>query len=177
MPAKGKEYQHDWYLAHRESEIAKALVRMKVRYEEHGEEIRAYEKDYRVKNLDKLKTYDRERYPARRDDSLVRSRLWDVEHPGVVSARVREWQKANPEIVAEYRRKSKAKRRVLGFIPLNEPFDGCEGHHQDKEYVWYVPHWLHRSVYHNVWTGQGMEEINALVYQWLSGQERVGLAI
>src|SRR5664280_1873675 len=26
-----------------------------------------------------------------------------------------------------------AVRRILGFVPLNEPFDGGEGHHIDKE--------------------------------------------
>lgn len=67
-------------------------------------------------------------------------------------------------------RKKTAKRRALGFIPLNEPFEGCEGHHMNTEYVYYVPYWLHRSIYHNIWTGKGMKEINEKVILWLAGK-------
>ena len=59
-------------------------------------------------------------------------------------------------------------RRGLAFVPLNTRFDGCEGHHIDKEHVIYVPRKIHRSVRHNIWTGLGMEQINALVLKWLA---------
>ena len=65
------------------------------------------------------------------------------------------------------RTKSRAKRRQLGFIPLNEPFEGAEGHHIDFEYVVYIPEQLHTSISHNVWTGKGMNDINAKVLDWL----------
>jgi len=64
-----------------------------------------------------------------------------------------------------------AKRRTLGFIPLNEPFDDCEGHHVDSRYVIYMPHKLHRSVYHRQSDGRGMAEINALAFDFLFKQE------
>jgi hypothetical protein len=64
-------------------------------------------------------------------------------------------------------RKQKAKRRLLGFNPLNSPFPGCEGHHINKDDVIYEPKKLHRSVPHNVWTGRGMVEANALAGQYL----------
>lgn len=60
-----------------------------------------------------------------------------------------------------------AVRRILGFVPLNEPFDGCEGHHIDKEHIVYIPKELHRSISHNVFTGWNMAEINALVLSWI----------
>jgi hypothetical protein len=69
------------------------------------------------------------------------------------------------------RRKVKAKRRDLGFVPLNEPLLGCEGHHVDKEQVIHMPKKLHRSVYHNHYTGQGMAKINAIAYNFLFKQE------
>lgn len=77
---------------------------------------------------------------------------WDLNHPGAHTKRGKKWN---------------AKRRSLGFIPLNEWFPGCEGHHMNKWYVYYIPYWLHRSVWHNQWTGQGMKEINAKVIYWL----------
>lgn len=65
-------------------------------------------------------------------------------------------------------RKSHAKRRVLDFIPMNQPFDGCEGHHINQRDVIYIPYKLHHSVSHNVWTGKNMERINALATSWLT---------
>lgn len=66
------------------------------------------------------------------------------------------------------RRKRYAKRRVLGFIPLNSWFLGCEGHHINKTDVIYLPRKLHRSVSHNQWTGRGMTQMNALAGAFLT---------
>jgi hypothetical protein len=51
---------------------------------------------------------------------------------------------------------------------LNQPFDGSEGHHTDRERVVFIPKELHRSVGHNVWTGRNMDKINTMAYQWLA---------
>lgn len=63
---------------------------------------------------------------------------------------------------------SHARRRILGFIPLNKPFTGCEGHHIDNEQVIYIPKELHRSVYHRQSDGYGMAQINVLATSWLT---------
>jgi hypothetical protein len=65
-------------------------------------------------------------------------------------------------------RKSRAKRRVLGFNPLNSPFLGCEGHHIDQNDVIYIPKNLHQSVKHCLSTGRNMEKMNALAGQYLT---------
>ena len=65
-------------------------------------------------------------------------------------------------------RRSKAQRRALGFIPMNQPFVGCEGHHLNQTDVIYIPKALHRSIGHNVFTGRNMAEINAKACQWLT---------
>ena len=65
--------------------------------------------------------------------------------------------------------KSHAKRKALGFVPLNARFEGCEGHHIDNERVIYMPRAIHRSVYHNQNTGRGMAQMNALALEWLAG--------
>jgi hypothetical protein len=67
--------------------------------------------------------------------------------------------------------KQNAKRRSLGFIPLNSSFNGCEGHHVDNEQVIYLPHKLHRSIYHRQSDGYGMAKINAVAYNFLFKQE------
>jgi hypothetical protein len=72
-------------------------------------------------------------------------------------------------------RRAKAKRRTLGFVLLNEPFPGCEGHHVDKEQVIYMPKELHRSVYHRQSDGRSMAKMNAIAYSFLKQEvERTG---
>lgn len=69
----------------------------------------------------------------------------------------------------EANRKHQFKHRQLGFIPLNDSFCDCESHHIDKEHVVFIPKGMHRGVYHNIWTGQGMREINAIAFEYLKG--------
>jgi hypothetical protein len=94
---------------------------------------------------------------------------WDPlhRHERVVSAR--RWQKKNPEKVREANRKHCAKRRALGFNPLNASFAGAEPHHVNQVDVIYVPAALHDSVWHNVWTGKNMEQMNKLAFAYLGG--------
>jgi hypothetical protein len=64
--------------------------------------------------------------------------------------------------------KSKSKRRSLGFIPLNSFHKGDEFHHQDKMgYGIYMDKEAHKSIYHNIFTGKGMDEMNALAWNYL----------
>jgi len=67
--------------------------------------------------------------------------------------------------------KDNSKRRKMGFVPLNKPFIGCEGHHVDKEQVIYMPKELHQSIYHRQSDGRGMAKINAIAYNFLFKQE------
>jgi hypothetical protein len=67
--------------------------------------------------------------------------------------------------------KDSAKRRTLGFHPLNAWFPGCEGHHVDSELVIHMPKKLHRSVWHRQRDGRGMAAINAVAYNYLFKQK------
>ncbi|MCK4329913.1 hypothetical protein KAX02_08725 [candidate division WOR-3 bacterium] len=64
--------------------------------------------------------------------------------------------------------KCNSKRRGLESISLNKPFPGSEFHHIDKEHGIHIPKELHRSIYHNVWTGEGMEDINAIAFGYIT---------
>lgn len=79
-----------------------------------------------------------------------------------------KWHAEHPESMALARRKIKAKRRVLGFNPLNSPFPNCEGHHINDRDVIYIPEDMHKSVRHNIWTGRNMDKINALAGVFLT---------
>lgn len=60
-------------------------------------------------------------------------------------------------------------RREFGFIPLNDKFAGSDAHHLDEEFVVYIPHELHNSIYHSVTKDINMEEINALALNFVYG--------
>jgi hypothetical protein len=68
-----------------------------------------------------------------------------------------------------------AKRKQFGFIPLNEPFEGCEGHHIDFQRVIYIPKELHRSIWHSVILGVNMKEINEIAFDYLKMGNKAGI--
>jgi hypothetical protein len=92
------------------------------------------------------------------------SKQWKMTHPEEVREYRRDWYRNHPEKAREM----KAKRRLLGFNQLNSWFLGCEGHHINPQDVIYMPRKLHRSVYHNQYTGKGMTAMNALAGQFLT---------
>ncbi|MCK4648042.1 hypothetical protein KAT51_00820 [bacterium] len=103
------------------------------------------------------------------------AKQWNKKHPEYI----KEWRKNHPENVKQWRKnnpdtrkKSDAKthakrRRNLGFNPTNELFEGGVWHHINKNDVVCIPEKIHRSVRHNVFTGEGMEEINDLTQEFL----------
>lgn len=72
----------------------------------------------------------------------------------------------NPLGRATERRKDKARKRTLGFNPLNSPFVGCAGHHINDHDVIYIPKEMHASIWHSVRTGKNLERMNALAFAW-----------
>ena len=69
----------------------------------------------------------------------------------------------------ETNRRHTAKRRQLGFIPLNEPFDGAVAHHIDNERVIFIPEKLHKSIPHRQDRAETMNRINTKAFCWLLG--------
>ena len=49
---------------------------------------------------------------------------------------------------------------------INEWFPGCEGHHLSRSLVVFIPSGLHNHIWHNMKTGLGMAEMNALALQF-----------
>jgi RNase P subunit RPR2 len=63
------------------------------------------------------------------------------------------------------------RRRGYGCEPLNEYFDGSHFHHlhidNNHSIGIYIPENLHRSIYHNSVTWEGMDEMNELAFKYL----------
>ena len=99
------------------------------------------------------KEYYKQYYEQNKDTRRQQARAWENNH-----------RKQFHEIV---RRRNSKRQRELGFVPLNEWFEGSEAHHVDRERVIYIPKEYHQSVSHNVWTGKNMALINNLAYDYL----------
>ena len=137
----------------------KSRTKSREKYRNHREKCKEYAKEwYRTH-----KAYVLQYNQQHNDDHNRLCREYYARNRGrVVKAVLLSFRK-NREI----QRKARAHRRVLGFIPLNQIFVGSHGHHTDQIHVCYVPKELHTSIYHNIWTGEGMDEINSKVFDWL----------
>lgn len=109
-------------------------------------------KEWRADNKERKAATDAKWYLANRDRLLEYDKIWKAAHP---------------ENVARLNKKNQAKRKGMGFKPLNEPFEGSHAHHVNNDQVIYIPGDIHRGVHHNLRTGQGMAEMNALAFQYL----------
>lgn len=67
------------------------------------------------------------------------------------------------------RKAQKFRRRQLGFVCLNEPFEGAVAHHIDRINVIFVPSELHKRIGHSQNNPESMERINTKVFCWLLG--------
>lgn len=57
--------------------------------------------------------------------------------------------------------------RNMGFVCLNNWFDGCEGHHIDKIHIIHIPKKLHKSFWHNHKIPETMKNINFKAFLFL----------
>jgi hypothetical protein len=151
---EAKQYYKQYYKDHRQ----KALEYVKKRNLSFPEIRKEYRAKHRLENAEYTRAYRkkspnftwRDKY---RKQAVEASRQWATTHI--------EQRKANQS-------KAKALHRMLGFTPLNHPFDDCEAHHLDHDRVVYIPKALHKSVSHNGRTGRNMEQMNRLALEWLT---------
>lgn len=157
-PEVEREQQKNWNVAH-------PLYHQEWRGANSGR-VRANQKSFRLVNPE----YQKEAYWTDPERARARVRAWYAAHPGANKV----WVAAHPEKVSLTGKKNKAKRRSMGWNPLNTPFKGSDGHHINENDVIYIPKTLHQSVWHNHWTGQGMEQINVLALDWLAKETQYG---
>lgn len=112
---------------------------------------------YQPAHKDKLHEYRKEYYAINKDKELEYQKQW----------RLKNWER----VLRRWNKHWAKRYRELGYVFLNQPFPGCEGHHVDNEQIINMPKVLHRSIYHRQDTGQGMAAINAVAYNFLFKQE------
>ena len=153
------EYNKKYHQEHKE-EINN---RKKEYYESHQDKIKKYTAQYRKTHKEYIKEYQN----THQEKIRSTKKKYYVNHKSEILEQNKKYSKTTKGKTAVG--KVQAKRRNLDFIELNDYFDGGEAHHIDKEFILYIPRDLHRSVWHNVWSGQGMEEINELAIEWAYG--------
>ena len=100
---------------------------------------------------------------------------WRLEHQDEDRERHRKyWQTDNGKA---YIKKHNDDRRNLGSIEINKPFPGSERHHTDEYHIIHIPDELHHSIPHNVFTGQGMEDINKVAMDFLMYEIQEGIIL
>jgi len=172
--------KHLYYLKNR----ARISKRTKKYAQNHPEQCRKYTKKWLMNHPDYQKNYHFEhleqevkRYKKWAKDNPIlikeNQRKYYKRHPERMREKYKNHRKKRPELYKGYDRKHEAKRRKLGFIPLNEPFEGSEGHHIDFTFVVYIPRELHISIRHCIWTSHNMELINAKAFEYL-GMNEIG---
>lgn len=133
-------------------------------------------KKYQKNNIVKEKLRCKKYREDNREKCNERCKKWRKENPGKIEDYKEKQYKNN----SKYKKtgkgklcmaKSVAKRnRDLGYIPLNDCFNGCEGHHINKLYVIFIPVEMHRNVRHKMGDVESMSRINELAIGFLNEQ-------
>ena len=136
----------------------------------HKEKIKEYGLRYRESHKEEIsersrKYYHSEYYKIHQEEIKERCLRYYKENVENCKRKAREYLQT-PNGKASMR-KHAAKRRSLGFIPLNNPFENSHGHHVDLNHVIYIPINLHQNTYHNIWTGENMSTINEKAFEFL----------
>lgn len=124
-----------------------------------------------ISNTNYIKARQMRAYYLRNQEKLKQqSRDWTRANPGRGAETCAKWREDNPDayrrISRQNAKRQKARRREMGFEPLNDKFEGAHAHHINNDQVIYIPAEMHKNN-HNLRTGVGMAEMNALAFQYL----------
>jgi hypothetical protein len=162
-PEKFKESQKKWVKNNSDKLREYSREWVKNNPEKHNESV----KKYRKTNPDKCKEASKKWQNNNLDKYKELQKKWRDNNPDKIRESKKNWIKNNPDKHRVSSKKHQDKRRNLESELINKWFVGSEGHHIDKENVIYVPKELHRSVFHNNFTGRNMNIINNLVFEWI----------
>ncbi len=142
------------------------------RYKTHSEEYKARSRAYAKTHPEEKRACRKTYYWMNPEKHRAQSKTYFQTHPeDPEKHRVRNnvySQTPNGKVVS---RKKGAKRRELSFNPLNEYFEGSEGHHIDRDHIIYIPKEMHKANGHSLLKDRNMEIINGLALKFLKGKE------
>jgi hypothetical protein len=141
------EYSHRKYLANRKHRRQMG----RIWYEKNRDVVLKQVREYNLTHAEERKRQNRE---------------WMLRHPGYNTESIRRWRRKNPARNLELTKRHNAKRKrgLPTSIILGERFSNSVLHHLSPDLAIYIPRAMHKSVQHNIWTGRGMNRINALAW-------------
>lgn len=166
-----REYNKKWRKANPEKVKESNFLRCK----KNPKRIKEIEKRYREKNRDRIRERDI-LYCKNNPEKMKEKRRKYRETHKYNPEYFKIWRKNNPDYNKQWNQTLKGRlsnrkrisvRRYLGFIPLNKPLKGYEGHHISENFVIFIPKELHKSIWHNIWTWKGMKKMNKLAIDYL----------
>lgn len=157
-----RKYNRKHYLKNRD-----ALLKQVAKYQEGNREyVSERKKKHYIRNresiLKRMKGYREDNQEAIKK----RKKAYASSENGKATHKIRMKKYNQTEKGRHAKGTHLAKRKGLKYIPLNKPFNDSAGHHLDERHVLYIPKELHQSVYHNIWTGEGMDDINKKALRW-----------
>ena len=145
---------------YQQTEKGKATLKKYLQSEKAKEKIRRCQQS--EKNKEYMKNY--------RDSETGKEYMknYHAKYDKSEKARERKKEQRKTERGKITQAKAHAKRRGLEYIRLNDPFPNSEGHHIDKKHIVYIPKEDHQRIRHNLHTGQGIDKINAIAFEYIS---------
>ena len=114
------------------------------------------------KNPEYHKKYLHQYHVDHKEEHKARDKKYFEEHKGRILARNRRYATDHPRDPRDY------------ILPpyqctkLNDWFDGCCRHHVDPFTIVHVPKEMHVTTPHNIRTGEGMDAINDMAFEFIS---------
>lgn len=101
-------------------------------------------------------------YAEHKRQCIEATNRWRSAHHGYGNKYAYAYQKKHPEVHRKVIKKSKAKRHrdYPTSVFLGKPFEDSVWHHITPDIVVSIPASLHRSIWHSLRSGQGMDTIN-----------------
>ena len=173
-----KEYNKIYYQTNREKLLKQEKEYKKRYYQVNKKEIREKQHKYKQANRGKTREYNKEYYQVNKEEIKNYERWYRQANREKILKYMQEYYQTNKEeiksrvqrycqIHREVKRKSENKRRRnLGYIPINNWFEGSNFHHLDRDSGVYIPEWLHKMYSHNVFTGKNMDKMNEAAIRW-----------
>ncbi len=155
------EKSRKWLQAHREEVNKKKRQRWLLRDKKEIEKRREHNRQWRAANLEKIKARDK----VNRARIRERERARRLSNPEQFREKVKRYRKTAKG--KAFNARQKARRRALGFTPLNQPFPGSHAHHVDKERVIYMPAEIHDRIAHSILRNRNMGKINQIAFSFL----------
>lgn len=173
---KNKEHINEIRKEYREENKEKINEQKREWYRDNSEQISEKRREKYI-NDSKFSNSVKDRaslwYEANKDKALTKHRTYYKDNKEVILKQVAGYRKTLKG--KEVAKKAKARRRQLGFNPINNIFEGSEYHHLmckkesgecDKCIGLFIPFQLHKSVFHDGNKGHNMDKMNKLALEW-----------